>query len=161
MKTITKQELINVLKDIKGTTFVSIDSETIPQLKGGKSCPFNGVKKYSHTNCTIGFKWENSVNNQLEREGKDRSFEAKPRTWGHRVVGTPLVEHKGKYYLETKVEKADSPDYFMNGNRISNDDIKPYIKETVSITDDPLFIRDYPIDSIRNIKIKGEEYLVV
>lgn len=160
MKTITKNELVELLKQVRGTTFVSISSEVTPQLKGGKSCPLQGVVKKSESNCTIGFKWQNSVNNQLEREGEEPDFIAEPRKWGVRLTGTPLVKHKDSYYLETKVEKSHA-EYFMDGKEIDKEEIKPYLRDTSSITEKPLYIRDYSIDSIKSIRINGESYNVI
>lgn len=158
----TKEELAEFLKEIKGTTFCTIETETEPKLKGGKKCPYAGVKKISKVNGAIGFIYENAVNNQRVREGSEADFESEPRAWGHRISGTPLVEHKGKFYIEVKVEKTEKPLYILNGNFISNEDIKPYLPETTSRQelDKEVILRDYSLDNIKMIKIKGQQFQI-
>ena len=44
--------------------------------------------------------YENSVNNRLEKAGKERDFVSKPRTWGQYMNDSnSIVLHKGKHYL--------------------------------------------------------------
>lgn len=159
MKTITKSELIDLLSKIKGTTFVSIETKTVPKLK---SNPFTRLEKVSKVAGAIGFIYENSVNNQREKEGLNKDFKAKPRKWGVKIPHTPLVKNKDKYYLEMKVQNSSS-DYFENNQRIPLDKVVPYMytgssRQNVS---KEVILRDYLIDNITRIKLNKEEYNVV
>jgi hypothetical protein len=159
---INKEDLIKLLKEVRGNTFISVECETEPKLLGGRSCPYKGIRKISKVAGAIGFNYTNSVNNQREREDLDKDFEAEPRAWGTRLKGTPLVEHKGKTYIEVKVQSTESPLYVLNGKFIPNEDIKPYIPETKSRqgVDKEIIVRDYDISNIRSIKIKGQQFVV-
>lgn len=159
---ISKENLVKLLKSCKGSTFVTIQTVTKPTFSGGMSCPFVGAIKISRVNGCIGFNYENSVNNQRAREGSEKDFEAKPRTWGHRIPGTPLVKHKGSYYLEMKVEKSESPVYILGTYLLDNNDIKPWIPKQTSRqeVEKPVILRDYKIDSIQKIVINKQEYIV-
>ena len=55
--------------------------------------------KTSKINTMVGANYENIVNNQREREGLEKDFEAKPLPWGHFVKENVLIEHNGNYYL--------------------------------------------------------------
>lgn len=160
---ISKSDLISVLKSVKGSTFVNIETVTEPQLLGGKSCPFNGITKHSIINGCIGFKYENSVNNQRLREASINDFKSEPRKWGTKIPNTPLVEHQGTYYLEVKVEKTEQPVYVLSGKIIDNKEIIPYIPKISSRQDlvKEVILRDFKIDSISRIKINKTQYEVV
>lgn len=160
MKSLTKQELVEVLKSVKGNTFISIESKTEPKLKKGN--PFNALIKISKVFGAIGFNYENSVNNQRIRESLEVDFEAKPRQWGKRIKGTPLVEHKDKYYLEVKVQGAES-DYFQDNNRVDVDKIKPWMYNSKSRqgVEKEVIVRDYSLDNISRIKINKKDFIVV
>lgn len=159
MKQLTTNELISVLLNVKGSNFVSIESETEPKLKKGN--PFNGLVKISRINGIINFLYQNSVNNQRLREGKENNFEPLPRKWGQKIQGTPLIVNKDQYYLELKVEKSDS-EYIMNGKPVDYESIKPYTYSSKSRQDldKEVILRDYNLSSIRKISLQGETYVL-
>jgi hypothetical protein len=160
MQTLTKQEALNTLMNVKGTTFMSIETTTIPKLKAKN--PFKDLKKVSLISGAIGFNYENSVNNQREREGLENNFESKPRAWGHRIDNTPVVEHKGKHYLEVKVQSSKS-EYFDGDLRIDVDKIKPWMYSNSSRQElnKEVIVRDYSLDSIFRMNLNKKEYRIV
>ena len=86
-------KLETVLRNHKGNGFAHIITRTVPAMRKTGN-PFHGnVFKVADVNIQAGFEYINSVNNQLSREGKTPDAEAKPRKWGQRIKGTPLVEH--------------------------------------------------------------------
>lgn len=159
MKTLTRPELVELLKNVKGSTFCSIETETVPKTK--KGCPLN-LKRLSKVSGCIGFNYTNSVNTQRAKEGLSEDFKAVARVWGNRIQNTPLVEHKGNNYLEVKVQSATS-DFFANSARISLDKIKQWLynSETRQGLDKEVIVRDYKIENITRIKINKEEYRIV
>lgn len=163
MKTITKSELTDLLKTIRGTTFLSIESQTKPKLKSGN--PFPHLVKISHVNGCAGFNYENSVNRQSVKEDGNADFEAKPRKWGKRIPKTPLVEHNGKFYLELKVENSNSEyfDYSSNNKRINPESVKDwqYKKSSRQGVKNEVIVRDYSLDNIQRIKLNKKEYIVI
>lgn len=160
MKNLTKNELIDLLSKVKGTTFVSIETTTVPKLKSGN--PFSNLKKVSKVSGAIGFNYQNSVNNALAKEDKESDFESKPRKWGEKIAGTPLVKHKDKFYLEMKAQNGQS-DYFNDQGRVSKEDIKPweYAKSSRQGLENEVIIRDFSIDNISRVKINKEEYNII
>lgn len=153
-----------MLSDIKGATFATIVTKTDARLlKTGN--PFKGVHKVSRVNVTLGFQYEAAVNRQRTREGSDADFEAKPRQWGEKI-SPMLVSHKGKIYLETKVEKSLETKYQdENGQEISSEAVKPFLPgrsgNSRQETEKEILVRDYALDSILGMSFKGEEYVLV
>lgn len=165
-KILTKGELVAMLSGIRGATFATITTETDPRLRKTGN-PHSNVRKVSRVNVCIGFQYANSVNNQREREGSDPDFEAAPRQWGIRIPGTVLVKHEGsgKVYLETKVERSLDYRYILpNGQDIPEDMIAPFLPKRAESerqeTAKPILVRDYAIENIKAIALKGEEYIV-
>ncbi len=163
MKKITKQELIELVNGIKGTTFISADIVTEPKMRKTDN-PYLGATKVTTLSGAINFDYESSVNNQLERENKETDFRAAPRSWGQHVDN--WVEHKGKYYLPIKVQGHSDAIFIHEGNKIDKDVLKPFLYEshkphTQEELDKEITVRDVKIESIRAIRIKGDEYLVV
>jgi hypothetical protein len=170
---VTKLE--SVLANHKGNGFAHIIAKTVPAMnKGGRSGtpvnPFHGdVFKIADVNIQAGFHYINSVNNQLTREGKEANADVKPRKWGQRIKGTPLVEHTNKagtrrLYLEAKCESVNSVKYVDGkGNEIAKADLdqwltsRPAKSSTQANVDKEIILRDYALDSIQWIAIDGEQ----
>lgn len=160
MKTLTQQELVNTVKAIKGATFVTIETETLPKVIKGAS----PLVKRSRVNGVINFIYENSVNKQREREGSEKDFEAAPRTWGEHETAA-IVTHKDKNYLQLKVEKSQEPEYFSGGERLQKAVAEQILYQSKSSSrqgvEKEVIVRTYKIESIRKITINGETYDVV
>jgi hypothetical protein len=93
------------LEALKGTTFIGLDTETVPALKGGKKNPFQGkIKKLCKGHQVILYGtpgYETKVKRHLIAEGKDpESFKAGGLPWGQHIPGTSFLEHKGELYLQ-------------------------------------------------------------
>ncbi len=94
------------------------------------------------TNLQLGIDYGNSVNNRLKKAGIDEKFEPEPLPWGHWFEYTNekgetiscfprLIEHKDNMYL--RLYKAKNTNirttYYLDGNRVSYNDIKAYLKD--------------------------------
>ena len=162
---ITRDKMIALLHASKGAKMVTIISQTDPGKN--KACKGNCIKQ-STTNGVINFHYENAVNRQQGREGGPQDFEAKPRKWGERIKGTPLVTHKGNTYLELKVERALSTEYFIvqPGGVLApcqKSDVEEWLRPTRSNASHQgvqkeVVLRDYKIDNIVVIRMGGIEY---
>lgn len=155
---INLEELKNIVSKA-GAFPVTIVTKTKPKVKA--NCPYN-ITKLSTVNGMAGFIYENSVNKQRIKEDKDPDFKAEPRRWGIRIPKTPLVEHKGSFYLELKVQHSDS-EYFDGKKKISREEITPYL--TSSSTDKqqldkPVILRDYSLENIKELHMNGQTYVV-
>src|SRR5688572_22261385 len=93
------------LEALKGTTFIGLDTVTVPQLKGGKANPMQGkIEKLCTGSQVILYGspgYEAKVKRHLEAEGKDpEAFKAGKLPWGEHVQGTAFLSHKGELYLQ-------------------------------------------------------------
>jgi len=163
MKAITQASLIDTLNDIKGATFATIITETDARLKKTGN-PFGPVRKVSRVNVCLGFQYEAAVNRQRTREESEADFEARPRQWGERVSAM-LIGHKGRTYLETKVQKSLGVTYIdANGRELSADEVRPFLparsKSRQEVASE-IIVRDYALDSIRSLTFGGEEYVML
>lgn len=164
MKAITQAALLALLSDIKGATFATIVASTDPKLKktGNTLGP---VRKVSRVNVCLGFQYENAVNRQRLREGSEPDFEADTRQWGKKI--SPMfVEHLGKIYLETKVEKTLGHSFHdADGKEIDSKLVEPFLparsKSTTQETEKEILVRDYALESIVSLSVRGEDYVIV
>lgn len=168
MQIITKQELKDNLMNMKGgANIVSIVTKTTPRMRKTDNPFYDKVEKVSKVNGIINWRYSNAVNNQRKREGKEDDFQAVERRWGQRIKGTPLVEHKGKYYLEMKVERKLNSEYIHKekGEKLDMEQLGAFLYTNSSSKrqnlEKEVVLRDYKLDSIDTIKMNGEEYKVV
>lgn len=172
--TMTRSDLVETMQGRKGAFFVTIVAETDPRLlKTGN--PYAGATKVSRVNGLLNWIYENAVNNQRSREnqpldnnGEVEHFTALPRKWGSRVkrndgTVTPLVEHKGKQYLELKVQQSLGYEYRdANGNVIDPANVEPFLPKRKEgarqEVDNPVILRDYSIENIQQITLDGIVY---
>ncbi len=157
-----------VLRNIKGNGFAHIITRTVPAMRKTNNPHHGNVFKIADVQIQAGFHYINSVNNQLTREGKTPDAEAKPRKWGQRIKGTPLVEHTNKageykQYLEAKCEKVNSVKYVDGeGNEIAKADLAQWLQErpakssTQANVEQEVILRDYSLESIQFIAIGGQ-----
>jgi len=163
MKIITKHELIDRINEVKGTTFISVDIASEPRMRKTGN-PYLGATKHVSLSGAINHDYENSVNKQLAREGKEADFEVKKRSWGEHVDN--WVVHKDKYYLPIKIEGSSDATYVYEGELVDNDELKPFLYESKKpkTQDDvvkEIIVRDVKIDSIKRIRAFGEEFEIV
>ncbi len=181
MKTVTVEELGNLLYNQVGATFVTILAYTEPDTVGGKACPVKGVRKLALVNGVINWSYENAVNKQRLREGQPADengaveyFEPAARRWGtrlHKKIGektllTPLVEHKGeRHSLELKVERSLRYNYYLDGKHIAKDKVEPHLRPRSEgkrqQVENPVILRDYKLCNVKAIRFNGEAYVVV
>lgn len=164
MKALTATGLVALLSEVKGATFATLITETDARLRKGGN-PFGPVRKVSRVNVTLGFQYEAAVNRQRTREGSEADFEAKPRQWGVRKPGTMLVEHKGKVYLETKVERSLSHVYLTaSGQELTDEEVAPFLPAKGASRQEverEILVRDYDLESIRSLAFGGEQYVML
>jgi hypothetical protein len=160
---ITKQELIDKINDIKGNTFVSIDIKSELRMRKTDN-PYLGAEKIVRLSGAINFDYTNSVNSQLTREGKEATFEAKPRKWGTRVGN--WITHNNNHYLNVKVQDSSEPIYLFNEAVIAKKKLEQWLQvsskpKTQETLETEVVVRDIKIDNIKIIRMMGEEYVVV
>lgn len=157
-------------ENVNGTTFISISTETVPRLKGGKKNSFIGRTTKVMTGANVMVFQNKSINGydamvrrRLEKEGKDpQSFELSPRTWGERIPNTPFVEHKGNYYLEVIFLTSGEVHYEVDGVKTPANKIEGLNDEKQEGRqgglNDKVIIRTFKIDSIKSVTINHETH---
>lgn len=190
MKLINRTELLNLLFSVKGAKIVTITTKTTPRLIGGKSCPYNGVEKIAVVNGVINYSYENAVNNQRTREGKEQDFQSQARAWGKQLFTDntnsrtqkrliPFVIKKwnndvisqdefasipqNEIYLNIKVERSLDYKYMLNGVEVDKSEVNGYLPRPTSNTQDldkEVMPRNYLITNITDITIDGVSYKI-
>jgi len=173
---ITANDLVKIflnpeMSGINGASFIGIDTATTVKLTGGKKNEMQGkVIKNTIGSSVMVFQNKNSngysnmVQRRLEQEGKSANFEVKPRTWGIRVENTPLVEHKGQFYLEVIFLKSGKVSYSFNGQSIEKSLINglPTRKESNGQggLENAVIVRSFKVESVTRITINKQTYIV-
>lgn len=169
MKPITKDQLVNVLKDLKGAFPIGISSLTEVKMKAG--CPYSNVYKLSRVNSFSRADYANSVNNQREREGFLNEFVAKERKWG-KHISPLLVEHKGNYYAALQVLSAREPSYFFLDEKtgmkkfVSKNQLLAWLPEKkdeglAQGLNKAIICRDYKLDNLVSVRVNKEHYKII
>lgn len=169
MKAVTVSQLKDLFAAMKSCHAVSVDTVTIPSMRKTGN-PYVGAVKVQTMNGLIGFDYANAVNNQLAREDNDNAFEFVPHTrkWGVLMDNRNMVEHKGKYYLQMKVQSlSGKPRYMMDGQEIDSALVKPFLQEKSKVgtqaavgIEKEVIVRDVELGNIRAIRMDGEEYVI-
>lgn len=171
MPTITRSALVDRFLARRGAMPVTFTAETPVHGMRKTGNPYVGATKISTVN-GIGGSWNygTAVNNQRGREEKPMDFVPEPRQWGVRVTHedgalTGLVEHKGGYYLEVRVNRSLQHEYRFNNAVIDGALLHPFIREKVEgarqEVEKPIIVRDYKVENIRQITMDGEVFDVV
>jgi len=170
IRSITKQNSLN-----KGGTMGK------PSLFESLNINPDTIKKHSNSVGLISggaVSYQDFVNNRLNKEAKDAgkpkaqlTFEAGPRKWGTKVNGTnALVEHKGANYLVVYCLANNKPivEHRYNSQILDLNESrfdtwrKPEKNEGDNQgADNPIIVRDYKFESIKEITINKTTYKVI
>ena len=162
-------QIESIVSTISGCQFAFMDTITKVSLKGGKKNPMKDrVTKRASNQKVMIFStnegYENKVKRHLKKEGKDpESFEVQPRKWGTRRKDQPLVDHKGKVYIEVIFVSPGKIEYLLDGKEINKDDIiglEPKKEAEQGGVDEKVIIRTYALDSIISLRANKQSYNV-
>lgn len=166
-------KLQQLLADVNGNTIISIDTVTVPKLKGGKSNPMQGVVRKVMIGANVmvftnkrSNGYENMVMRRLAQEGKDpSSFQLGPRAWGQRIEGTPFIEHNGALYLEVIFLKPGKSHYEHGVRKIDRSEVIGLEEASEGGEqgglENKVVIRTFKADSISSITINGERHVLI
>lgn len=165
-KFVTPNELVEAIKVVKGSSAVSVEVETeVDMRKTGN--PYVGAIKLNTVAGLIGFDYETGVNNALGKEDKPLDFVAQAHKWAFPTDSKNLLTNKdgSKLYLRIKVQSAGNPEFFFNGARIDKALLVPFMPvhkkpATQANLNNEYVVRTYGIDSIRSMKLLGNELVV-
>jgi len=169
----TKEITVSELKEMllnwnHGAQPVSIQYITSPSLiKEGKE-KFGSVTKIANIGAMVGYSYENSVNNQRERENELRDFMSQPLWKGKgKRLSTALSTHveKGSFYLTYKKQqtfKAFHLDSVLNfiPLAILRPYFKPYTPPANQGVKKVVHHREILLENVRKLKFKGTTYVV-
>lgn len=164
-----EQILKDLMAQVNGSTFISIDTITDVKLTGGKKNPFQGrVTKRTTGSTVMVFQnkttnaYENMVKRRLEQEGKSQDdFVLGPRMWGTRIENTPFVEHNGQLYLEVIFLKAGKSELLVDGQQYTGEiEGLPAEREESEQggLSNKVIIRTFKVGSIKAITINKQRY---
>jgi hypothetical protein len=160
-----------LMTQVNGATFISIDTETPVKLTGGKNNPLQGrvVKRVTGSNVMV-FQnkttnaYENMVNKRLVEEGfEPQSFSVGPRTWGTRRQDSPFVDHDDNIYLEVIFLRAGDVQYLVDGEVFEGhiDGLPQSSSEGhQGGLENKVIIRTYNIDNIKSITINKQHHVL-
>jgi len=161
--------LINAVANINGASFVGLDTHTDVVLTGGQKNPMQGrvtkrmvgavVMSFQNKNFSA---YEAMVKRRLVAENKaPEDFVLGQRAWGVRVPNMPIVEHKGKYYLEVIFVTSGAVTYFLDGQYIAQADIiglKPAAAGEQGGLENKVILRTFAADSIDELRVDGKVF---
>jgi len=165
-KVITDVEMINLLCEKRGAKIISFESNTSVRLL--KTWNRGEVRKISVINGFIGWDYENSVNNQRDRENILSDFNAEKNSAGTRVAGTPFLrnEKTNNNLLWIKVQRVlDNPCYMLDQKKIDESEFEDFLpaKSTSSRqgVEDQIIPRAYGFRNIVSITYKKNKYVII
>lgn len=157
------EEIIDLLQQIKGVTFASIDTTTYPSPGIKKVCTNEQVLLFTNEG---GSGYEAMVKRRLRRMGLDPDrFVLSDLSWGSRVPNTPLIYHKDRkgherYYLQTIQNKPGISVYYI-GDREAPDPERLGLGRSHSNQGLPrghdVIVSTYRLEHIDAIRLLGEE----
>jgi len=167
---ITKAQLIQMLLNWSfGAQPASIQYVTQPKLTKEGKIKFGEVTKIANVGAMVGYSYENSVNNQLEREQKEREFMSQPLWNGKgKRLSTALSMHteKNTFYLTYKAQQTFKSFHFDSSlNFIPNNEIKKYFPDKTPTNQgvekgNEIYHREISIDNVKRLKVKKVTYVV-
>ncbi len=169
---LTLAQLLTLCRSFVGVGFASIVASTIPRQVKTDS-PWDGmIGKIAHLQINWGaWRYGSALANQAKREGKDLTFDVKPRQWGTRLPNSPLVHHvdkqgEEKYYIAAKIEEVLTPSKYFDastGVSLTKEEVLPFLRfNKPSTTQEGLekevIERDYALTSIVELHALGNVY---
>lgn len=181
--TITGKGLANLLKDFDKKSFASIKAVTVPKLnKKGRNSGLSvlevtGVAADNIRKCTemvigLGYDYETLIVNRLiNKEDKTGEEYNRGVSWHEPWEGSSTIhKHKTKdeLYLFVECIANNTPHSkfvdITTGNEIDKDLLVEFLpKESDPENqglDNPIVVRTFKLDSIRQLKVSGEVYEV-
>lgn len=165
VKFVTLEELTEVLKGVNHAMPATVIAATDVDMNKTGNEYHKRITKVQKANVFIKFDYANSVNKQRIKEGKEPDFVPKARVWGVHVDNTPLIEHKGQYYLEARFLGYEPEiDYFLDGKTpIEKAKFEAYLPpkkaSTTQDLENEVVMRTFKLDGVREVTINKIRYV--
>ena len=164
---VTPVQLVGELMkmDGTGTSFEGMDCKVLVKMRKTGNRWHNRVYKFYSVNTVSNANYTNSVNRQREREGLEADFMALPRTWGERIGKSPVIQHKGQFYFSVHINTVTTDVTYqdVDGNDVAKEDFAEFLPKPSASrqgVENEVITRDYKIESILQIRMKGYTYIV-
>lgn len=150
--------LKNLLMEINGCTFATIDAETVPspgirKVTTGKRVILFTNKKSSG--------YDNMVRRRLIEAGKNPdNFGLGDLPWGTRVPDSPLITHGPKTYLQViELHPGASRFFLLDGKEVAEKDLNLRSRRTNQglSEEDEVLVCAYNIENITRIVLMNEQ----
>lgn len=155
-------EVNDILHQIKGCTFASLDSNTSP--RPGIFCETKGAVVLLFTNKNFSG-YEAMVKRRLEQAGKNPdTFNADLLPWGNRLPETPIIEHMGRLYLQcVLINEGDKKYTLVDGSAIDEESLEAFgVKERRTnqglARGNEVIVNTYDFNNITRLKLLGHEF---
>lgn len=177
--------LTDLLIGIEKPTFCYVETETDFRMNKTGNEYFGRVKKITKRNYTIGNDYEQRVNNNMEKEGMERTFESLKPSGKHHISKCVLVDDKTEsvnyvmleYFTNVKpieviltldgVElRTDTTDPIVNFNmkelvkKIESFKVKSNSGSGRQEQDKEVCVMTPKIENVKKISINGERYMI-
>lgn len=174
MKTLTMNQLSQMIKDVKGATFCAFEySAPVEMKKTGNPHKDSILTKTQTVSGNIGQRYDNAIQKAVENEGKEALVEngtmdvsVKQHKWGEHdgknIIFNPKTGVESLQLTLTGNQGSGDIHYFLDGIEIDKSDVaewlpskKPYKKDGL---DTEIIVRDFRLDRISKVRLLGEEY---
>jgi len=184
MKTlkITESQLAEMLENHKGLAIVGIDALTDARARKTGN-PFEKVEKLSRFVGFVGMDYSRAVNRELESQGRETSFEAKPLQWGEWMkdkdgkISRKIITHKGKLYFATtsnrkiRLKKKVKVQFYADGLPVDKETIAAFLpakrvserQSDAGLEDGSVQVerRTFAFSSAKRIRFNGKNYSII
>lgn len=112
-----------MLESVSGCQFGSI--EYISEGGIPKKVINGVVTKLVKAQIQFNYSYENAVNNRLEKQGNEGSFEADKLPWGEWLIPNKIITHKGSLYVRyyDYVGANKDSNWFVNGTPATDEEL--------------------------------------
>ena len=166
-KKITHEELLVLLMNVEKPTFTNIVSEVFPKMNKTGNPYFGKVVKKSKGNYFIGGSYEDMVNNRMEKEGMEPTFESKECSVGEHISKcVQYNDNTKKHYLQyfTFPTSKPSSTFEFEGNEIDKQLFESFMVKKSENSRQPQDNKHTPqsltITNIKEISLSGVHYEV-
>ena len=167
---ITTVQLIEMLLNWSfGAQPASAQYVSSPKLNKEGKAEFGEITKIANVGIMLGYNYENSVNNQRERENELRDFMAQ-KLWrgkGKRLSPALAIhEEKGTHYMSYKLQQTFKSFYFDSVlNFIPKSLLKPFFPQYDTAkaqgVEKAVYHREIKVENIRKLKFRNTTYVIV
>ena len=165
--------LYNIISSIKGCQFAHI--VTLTEVAIPKKWGISGkVTKLSEMNVQLNYSYENAVNNRLEKQGDDRTFESAPLRSGTWEIYNKIIKSKdGGFQLRYYCINGEKPkvEYKVDGRIPTAEELeiikaynasknKPSARQSAEgLVENQVVCRQVKFENILSLKVDGKVYI--